>query len=79
VFGNKCLDANNQGTTNGTRVISWPCNGQANQRWTAEADGSVRNANAGLCLTVEGAGTANGSRLVLWTCNGQSNQKWSRS
>jgi alpha-galactosidase len=29
-----CLDADNQGTANGTRVITWTCNGQDNQRWT---------------------------------------------
>ncbi|KOX25687.1 hypothetical protein ADK67_16665, partial [Saccharothrix sp. NRRL B-16348] len=72
----KCLDAYNQGTTNGTRVITWSCNGQANQRWTFQADGSVRNAQAGLCLDVNQAATANGSTLILWTCNGQNNQKW---
>ena len=72
-----CLDAYNQGTVAGTRVITWSCNGQPNQRWTVVADGSVRN--AGLCLNVERSGTTNGSRLVLWTCNGQPNQRWSRS
>ncbi|HEX8868117.1 MAG TPA: ricin-type beta-trefoil lectin domain protein [Lentzea sp.] len=77
VFGDRCLDAYDQGTTPGTRVITWSCNGQANQRWTAEPDGTLRN--AGLCLDVERSGTANGSRLVLWTCTGQLNQKWTRS
>jgi hypothetical protein len=30
----KCLDANGQGTTNGSKVTLWTCNGQANQEWT---------------------------------------------
>lgn len=34
MFDGKCLDAYNQGTANGTRVITWPCNGQAGQKWT---------------------------------------------
>ncbi|GGT79783.1 hypothetical protein GCM10010226_67660 [Streptomyces phaeofaciens] len=34
VFGDTCLDAYDQGTTDGTRVITWPCNGQAHQKWT---------------------------------------------
>jgi hypothetical protein len=34
VYGNKCLDANAAGTANGTRLILWSCNGQADQRWT---------------------------------------------
>jgi hypothetical protein len=29
-----CLDANNQGTANGTRLVLWACNGQSNQQWT---------------------------------------------
>ncbi|WP_440899370.1 ricin-type beta-trefoil lectin domain protein, partial [Actinosynnema sp.] len=79
VFGDKCLDAYEQGTANGTRVVIWPCNGQDNQRWVVGSDGSVRNARAGLCLDVDAAGTANGTRMVLWTCNGQGNQRWSRT
>ncbi|TQS26762.1 RICIN domain-containing protein, partial [Microbispora sp. KK1-11] len=34
VGSNKCLDAYNAGTANGTKAIIWTCNGQANQRWT---------------------------------------------
>jgi hypothetical protein len=29
-----CLDANGQGTANGTKVVLWTCNGQANQQWS---------------------------------------------
>jgi hypothetical protein len=29
-----CLDANAAGTGNGTRLILWTCNGQANQQWS---------------------------------------------
>nr|WP_267888986.1 RICIN domain-containing protein [Streptomyces viridochromogenes] len=65
------------GSPNGTRVIIWPCNGQNNQKWTRQADGSIRNVHAGLCLDAEQAGTTNGTPLILWTCNGQNNQKWS--
>ncbi|KJK58400.1 RICIN domain-containing protein [Saccharothrix sp. ST-888] len=32
--GGKCLDVTGQGTTNGTLVELWGCNGGANQRWT---------------------------------------------
>jgi hypothetical protein len=28
-----CLDVNDQGTANGTRVQLWTCNGGDNQRW----------------------------------------------
>lgn len=29
-----CLDANGAGTANGTPLVLWTCNGQANQKWT---------------------------------------------
>ena len=75
--GRLCLDASGQGTSAGTKVITWTCNGQSNQQWTLNADGTVTAAQSGLCLDVSGAATANGSLVQLWTCNGGSNQKWS--
>jgi lysophospholipase L1-like esterase len=74
--GNKCLDAANQGTANGTQAIIWDCNGQTNQQWNINADGSITGVQSGLCLDATGQGTSNGTKLVLWTCNGQANQRW---
>ena len=74
----KCLDANGQGRTNGTKVILWTCNGQANQQWRLNVNGTVTGVQSGLCLDVSGAATANGSLVQLWTCNGQANQAWTR-
>ncbi|HJP76219.1 MAG TPA: ricin-type beta-trefoil lectin domain protein, partial [Pseudonocardiaceae bacterium] len=65
-----------QGTTPGTKVIIWPCNGQTNQQWTLNSNGTVTGAQSGLCLDVNGAGTANGTLVQLWTCTGGSNQQW---
>ena len=79
VYGNKCLDAYNRGTTNGTRVVIWDCNGQNNQQWNVNADGTITNVFDGLCLDATGGGTANGTKLVLWTCNGSNSQKWTLS
>lgn len=75
VYDTLCLDAENRGTTAGTRLLTWGCNGQTNQRFRLNSDGSV-TADPGLCLDVTGATTANGTAVVLWTCNGQSNQRW---
>ena len=77
VYGNKCLDANGQGTTNGTAVIIWDCNGQANQQWNVNANGTITGVQSGLCLDANGAGTANGTKIILWSCNGGANQQWS--
>jgi alpha-galactosidase len=54
------------------------CNGQNNQKWTLNANGTVTNTASGLCLDVNNAGTTNGSTVILWTCNGQTNQRWTR-
>jgi endo-1,4-beta-xylanase len=79
VYGNKCLDANAQGTTNGTAVIIWDCNGQANQQWNVNSNGSVSGVQSGLCLDAVGQGTANGTKIQLYSCWGGSNQQWTRS
>ena len=59
-------------------MIIWTCNGQNNQKWTLNANGSITGVGSGLCLDVNGAGTANGTAVILWTCNGQANQRWVR-
>ncbi len=71
-----CLDASGQGTTAGTKVVTWPCNGGSNQQWTANSNGTVTGGQSGLCLDVTGASTAEGAPVELWTCNGGSNQQW---
>jgi hypothetical protein len=75
--GNRCLDANGQGTSSGTAVIVWDCNGQANQQWNVNTNGTITGVQSGLCLDASGAGTANGTKLQLWTCHGGTNQQWS--
>jgi len=70
--GQKCLDAYGRGTTNGTVVGTYTCNGADNQRWTIGADGTVRSALSGLCLDVNSATR----KVQLWSCWGGDNQKW---
>lgn len=64
-------------TAPGTKVELWPCNGQSNQKWTVESNGTIVGQQSGLCLDVSGAVTTKGTPLGIWTCNGGSNQKWS--
>nr|WP_128382231.1 RICIN domain-containing protein [Streptomyces cavernae] len=71
-----CLDAYDGQTILGTKVILWDCNGDTNQQWNVNADGTVRIVNSGLCLDAYDAGTANGTKMILWVCNGDPNQKW---
>ncbi|MFC1436362.1 ricin-type beta-trefoil lectin domain protein, partial [Streptacidiphilus sp. N1-3] len=71
-----CLDASGNGTSNGTKVVTWTCNGQTNQQWQLNANGTVTGMQSGLCLDVTAKSTANGALAELWTCNGQTNQQW---
>jgi alpha-galactosidase len=60
-------------------VIIWDCNGQTNQQWRFNADGTITAVGSGRCLDVVSNGTANGTRTQLWDCNGAAGQKWTRS
>jgi hypothetical protein len=41
VYGDKCLDAVDNGTANGTEIQLWYCNGGGAQRWDWLADGMI--------------------------------------
>ncbi|MFJ7014249.1 PQQ-dependent sugar dehydrogenase [Streptomyces albogriseolus] len=70
----KCLDVDNAGTADGTRVQIYTCNFSAAQRWTVSGDGTLRA--LGKCLDVSGGGSLDGTRIQLWTCNGTGAQVW---
>lgn len=72
-IGGKCLDVDNAGTADGTKIQLWTCNGTAAQRWTRS--GETFQA-LGKCLDVDDSGTANGTKVQLWTCNGTGAQVW---
>ncbi|GAB1818830.1 glycoside hydrolase family 27 protein [Herbidospora sp. RD11066] len=71
----RCLDVTGAAQANGTAVVLWDCNGQANQQWTATSAGELR-VYGGKCLDVNNNGTADGTGVLIWDCNGQNNQKW---
>jgi hypothetical protein len=79
VYGDKCLQARDQGTTAGTAVEVWDCTGGDNQKWMLADDGAIVGVPSRLCLDVNGQATANSTRVQLWTCNGGDNQKWNRN
>lgn len=74
----KCLAANSDGTTAGTKLILWTCNGKTSQKWSFRLDGSVVNRSNGLAADVSSWATANGSPVQLWTALGNATQRWSR-
>ncbi|MEU2286237.1 RICIN domain-containing protein [Streptomyces sp. NPDC013178] len=75
----KCLAADGDGTTAGTKLILWTCNGKPSQKWWFRLDGSVINRSNGLAVDVTGWATANGSKVQLWTALGNATQRWSRN
>ena len=52
-------------------------NGQTDQQWNINSNGTITGIQSGLCLDANGAGTANGTKLILWGCHDGTNQQWS--
>ncbi|MET8975827.1 RICIN domain-containing protein [Streptomyces sp. NPDC004539] len=74
----KCLAAAADGTTSGTQLILWACNGKSSQKWSSRLDGSVVNRSNGLVIDVVGAGTGNGTKVRLADVLGSASQRWNR-
>ncbi|WP_328351121.1 ThuA domain-containing protein [Streptomyces sp. NBC_00445] len=70
----KCLDIDNAGTADGTKIQLYTCNTSAAQRWTVADDGTLQA--LGKCLDIDNAGTTDGTRIQLYTCNNTGAQKW---
>ena len=77
--GKYCLEAKGQGTSPGTVVDLWSCNGGTNQEWTFTIKHMLVGEQSGLCLGVKGGGTGNGTALELETCTDATSQQWSWS
>ncbi|MFF4620863.1 endo-1,4-beta-xylanase [Nonomuraea jabiensis] len=69
----RCLDVPNAGTTDGTQVQLWDCNGQSNQQWSSTSAGEIK-VYGNKCL--DAAGTGNGAKVQIYSCWGGDNQKW---
>ena len=79
--GQRCLDVEGVGTTNGTPLISFSCNGGVNQQFIYEF-GQIMvyfNTRTLKCLDA-GNGTStvgpNGTQLIINDCNGSDNQQF---
>lgn len=72
-----CLDTDQHGTGNGTRVIVSTCTGtptspSTSQEWIFYTDGTIRQKQTGRCLDKD----VNSDKVQLWDCWGGDNQKW---
>ncbi|WP_432832846.1 ricin-type beta-trefoil lectin domain protein [Dactylosporangium sp. CA-092794] len=72
----RCLDVQSSGTTNGTVVWLWNCNGGIGaQHWVAQPDGTLMNPNSGKCLDA-GSSAVHAQQLTIQTCTAALSQKW---
>lgn len=58
-------------TSDGASVIQYHTTGDANQRWTVQANGTITSVNSGKCLD------AAATTVVQRTCDGSAGQQWS--
>jgi len=70
----QCLDM--KGSSPGTIVQLWNCNGMGYQWWVPREDGSMYNPTSQLCLTDPSGTAAVGTQQQISTCNGSVSQKW---
>jgi endoglucanase len=78
---NKCVDAPNGGTANGTLIQQYTCNGSTAQNWQFQATSGgyykiVTRNNAAQAIEVIGASTAITAKTDLRTYSGANNQQW---
>jgi ricin-type beta-trefoil lectin protein len=60
-----CLDAENGGPD----IQLYECNGDLNQQWVPQSNGTIENPNSGQCLVDPSGSTTNGTQLQLATCS----------
>ncbi|KAJ3320978.1 hypothetical protein HDU76_000183, partial [Blyttiomyces sp. JEL0837] len=76
-FLDACVDVWGWNTTLGSTVGLWTCNGNANQQFFLNSDGSISPAFDGLCFDIPyNMVHPPGVMVGQWTCNGGANQKF---
>jgi beta-glucanase (GH16 family) len=73
-FSNRCIDIPGANPVDGARLQMWDCNGTQAQRWTPNADGTLRA--MGKCMDPAGGALGNGTPIQLVTCNGNPVQRF---
>ncbi|GIF42648.1 ricin-type beta-trefoil lectin domain protein [Actinoplanes xinjiangensis] len=73
-FSGRCIDIPGGVPTAGTALQTWDCNGSAAQKWTFEADGTVRA--MGRCMDPAGGALTNATPIQLADCNANPVQRF---
>lgn len=76
----KYVDIYNRGTANGTNILQFEGNGQANQQWMLQDAGNgyyyIKSANCDKYMDIYNGEAKNGANVQLWELNRQDNQKF---
>jgi hypothetical protein len=73
----KCMDVNGGGSSNGTKIQLWTCNGGNRQHVVYTAEGQLRPQHANTyCTDINGGSAGNGKTVHLWDCDGGNSEKW---
>jgi predicted alpha-1,2-mannosidase len=70
----KCVDDSGSGTSNGTAIQIYSCNGTDAQNWTVAPDHTLQVLTD--CMDVTDGATTGGTLVQLHTCNGTEAQQW---
>lgn len=73
-IGTKCIDVSYSGTTDGTPIHLWDCNGSSAQQWKFRSNDLIANTNSSKCLTAPSI--TRGVQLTINGCSGQTGQRW---
>lgn len=76
-----CLDVTNGGTTDGTKIELWSCNGSAEQEWQPETNGTLEAVQAtavqGTAMVLDDPNAGGGgTQLQIWRADGNPQQFW---
>jgi predicted alpha-1,2-mannosidase len=72
----KCVDDAGSGTSNGTAIQIYTCNGTSAQTWKVVPDGTLQVLND--CMDVTNGATTAGTKVQLHTCNGTQAEQWQK-
>ena len=73
----KCIDDSNAGTSNGTAIQIYTCNGTNSQTWTVAPDNTLQVLTD--CMDVTNGATTAGTNIQLHTCNGTAAEQWNQN
>lgn len=72
----RCMDIVGNATANGALVQLYDCNGQGNQQWVQQTDGTLKNPQSGRCLNSVNGATGNGARLEIRDCTAAASERF---